>query len=413
LNSPQLLFQNSDWQNKKISTAISATLDERRLQEFSQQLDRIIEAIRETNEKGDSSDVDRDSPNDSQQQQQQRPRSSTSTTDRDTLEKARLLQSQIQNRQALLDRLERQPYWFNYFAAFIGSIASTLIMHPVDTIKTRLMMASSGGNDDNDSSSFLWKSDNRHTNTTATTSLQDIGSLYQGLTGNLWKEGPPSAVYLGVYETVKYAMVPRVPQQSSYLLLLVYLMAGAAGELVGSILRAPAEATKSLVQSRSSDGALQAVRRVLLTDSGRETLFRAWQASLCRDVPFGAIQLAMFEFVKASILNNPSIDFDSSTLQAEAIIGAFAGGFGAFLTNPADVITTRIITAEENSNDGTHDKSRLNAIGMARTIYAEEGSGAFLVGWQARVGYWAPAISIFLTCYCTVRQAGIKYDWFP
>jgi len=42
-----------------------------------------------------------------------------------------------------------------------------------------------------------------------------------------------------------------------------------------------------------------------------------------------------FSFLLTSkILNNPNIDFDSSTLLSEAIIGAFAGGFGAFLTNP-------------------------------------------------------------------------------
>ncbi|KAL3900274.1 MAG: hypothetical protein SGARI_006279 [Bacillariaceae sp.] len=210
---------------------------------------------------------------------------------------------------------------------------------------------------------------------TPTIDFQSIASLYQGLTGNLWKEGPPSAVYLGVYETVKYALAPKVVDDPS-LLLGVYLIAGAAGELVGSVIRAPAEATKSL-------------------------------------------------FVKAFILNNPNIDFDSSTLMAEAIIGAFAGGFGAFLTTPADVTTTRIITAESSAigaseiDDGDHSPEEqaqevepLNVFGMAKKIYEEEGPSAFFIGWQARVGYWAPAISIFLTCYCSVRQAGIQYNWF-
>jgi len=132
----------------------------------------------------------------------------------------------------------------------------------------------------------------------------------------------------------------------------------------------------------------------------------------------GSIQLAVFEWIKAYILNNPNIDFDSSTLTAEAIIGAFAGGFGSFLTNPADVITTRIITqstATTNSTGSSDEEEQkpLGVVGMGLKIYKEEGIGAFFTGWQARVGYWAPAISIFLTCYCSVRQAGIKYDLFP
>ena len=468
LKSPETLLQGNNSldsfkSNKKLSTAISSTLDERRLQEFNAQLDQIIEALREKNENnGGIVDLDNIDGGAVDTESQQLPSSKTTTTsitDKDTLEKARLLQTQIQSRQQLLDRLERQPYWFNYLAAFLGSISSTLVMHPVDTIKTRLMI--SANPDKNDADEELWtaasaaaannnndteavsvgnfilqphgdddghhhvhatnstltmKTDTQHhhhaTSPSSSINLQNVASLYQGLTGNLWKEGPPSAVYLGVYETVKYALAPKVA--ASYLLW-VYLIAGAAGELVGSVIRAPAEATKSLVQSRVTSNALQAVQQVLFTDSGRATVVRAWQASVFRDVPFGAVQLATFEFIKAFILNNPNIDIDSSTLQAEAIIGAFAGGFGAFLTNPADVITTRIITAENSADELSADGSDepLDVFGWAKKIYEEEGFGAFWVGWQARVGYWAPAISIFLTCYCSVRQAGIKNDWFP
>ena len=112
-------------------------------------------------------------------------------------------------------------------------------------------------------------------------------------------------------------------------------------------------------------------------------------------------------------MNNPDIDFDSSTLFAEAIIGAFAGGCGAFMTTPFDIITTRIITQSVDEEDD----EPLGVWGMGRQVYKEgkssgEGLAVFFVGWQARVGYWAPAISIFLSCYCSVRQAGVEYGWF-
>ena len=112
--------------------------------------------------------------------------------------------------------------------------------------------------------------------------------------------------------------------------------------------------------------------------------------------------------------NNPNIEFDSSTLLSEAIIGAFAGGLGAFLTNPTDVITTRIITQDTSGGtNGDGGDAPLGVIDMGKKIYNEEGAEAFFTGWTARVAYWAPAISIFLTCYCSVRRAGIYYDWFP
>jgi len=412
--------------NKKLKQLIGSSLDERRLEDFNAQLDGIIEAKKKSRQEAASASSSApQSTSSTSDTESTTTSSSTATTaetaaiDEDEMEKAQLLQGQIQAREKILAKLEAQPYWFNYLAAFCGSVASTLVMHPLDTIKTRLQLQK-GKMSDNveeyDNNSIQSDSNVSSNKTdiavaveeaTTTEEAEEIllwGNLYEGLTGNIWKEGPPSALYLGVYESVKYTLVPKF---SAANLLLVYLIAGAAGELVGSTVRAPAEAVKSLVQSRSADTALQAAQRVLGTAEGRANTVRAWSSSLWRDVPFGAIQLAIFEVVKAYILNNPDIDFDSSTLMSEAIIGAFAGGCGALITNPTDVITTRIITQSTGENDNP-----LGVVGMGKKIYQDEGPGAFFTGWQARVGYWAPAISIFLTCYCSVRQAGIRYDFF-
>ena len=86
--------------------------------------------------------------------------------------------------------------------------------------------------------------------------LETVTNLYEGLVGNIFKEGPPSALYLGVYETVKYSLIPKTSPEA---LLLVYLTAGAAGEMVGSLVRAPAEAVKSVVQAETAETTWQAV----------------------------------------------------------------------------------------------------------------------------------------------------------
>lgn len=453
---------------KKLKILIGSSLDDRRLETFSAQLDDIIETLKERGR--DAADTTLDAADTIKSETMQY---------REEIEKAQLFRSQVQAREKMLDKLEAQPYWFNYLAAFVGSLASTLVMHPVDTIKTRLQLRGLNKNKEttDDTTTILaaatdstlstntteytsyghHSQDHSHdhsdgtatatltkttfetahshnhaaatatlTNTTVETTLavhhhsthtstesltiqeedKGLASLYEGLTGNIFKEAPPSALYLGVYETVKYSLVP---QTNPAYLLLVYLVAGAAGELVGSIVRAPAEAVKSLVQSRAAGTALEASRQVLGTPEGRQNVLRAWSASLTRDIPFGAIQLAIFELSKAYILNNPNIEIDSSTLTTEAVIGAFAGGCGALLTNPTDVITTRIIT-QSIGNDNTTEL--LDVFGMGRKMYQEEGLQSFFTGWTARVCYWAPAISIFLTCYCSVRQAGVQNDFF-
>jgi len=203
-------------------------------------------------------------------------------------------------------------------AAFIGSVASTLVMHPLDTIKTRLQV--SGGTSSGSRSSKSKsdeeeeedgeadmkdtdKQDDTNADNSSESSIKEeapiivgynIMSLYEGLGANILKEGPPSALYLGVYESVKYALLPQFGPQS---LLLVYLLAGAAGETCGSIVRAPAEAIKSTVQTTYCT-ALEASSQVFGSSASRENLVRAWSASIWRDVPFGAIQLAIFELTK-------------------------------------------------------------------------------------------------------------------
>ena len=65
----------------------------------------------------------------------------------------------------------------------------------------------------------------------------------------------------------------------------------------------------------------------------------------------------------------------------------------AFVTNPADVITTRIITQEVGSSSSSSSSSDmsdtvtnkpLGVIEMGQLIYDEGGPSAFLKGWQAR-----------------------------
>lgn len=380
LVAPSVQDRDIEYNAKKLKQLIGSTLDEKRLQEFSIQLGELAESLRNLLAADDEAEGDETQFIDMTIIRSRDDRE-------DELEKARILQNQILEREKVLRELETQPYWFNYLAALIGSVASTLVMHPVDTIKTRLQVNSSGRGRRED---------------------KTILTLYDGLAGNILKEGPPSALYLGVYESVKYSLLPLFGPQYK---LWIYLASGAAGELVGSVVRGPAEAVKSTVQSGIASSASEAAMEVFGTAERRNNVVRAWSASVWRDVPFGAIQIALFELIKAYILNNPDIDFDSSTTLFEALIGAFAGGCGALLTNPFDVITTRIITQSVADEEGG-DTKPLGVVGMGKRVYEEGGLAAFTVGWQARTLYWAPAISIFLSCYCSVRQAGVEHGWF-
>jgi len=318
-------------------------------------------------------------------------------------EEQQKLDEVLEQRRKLLAALEAQPEWFAYMAAFGASVGATLIMHPVDTLKTRLV-AKSKEHPDGEPSPTL--------------SLAELPSLYDGLIGNVLKEGPSSALYLGVYETVKVQLEATPLADSN--LVLVYLLAGGAGELVGSVVRAPAEAVKSRLQSGLDSSPLESLQQVS-SDQGRERIVRAWGASCFRDVPAGAIQIAIFELAKVFIVSRPSIavGVDVNSLAFEAFLGAVAGGFAAFVTTPADVITTQIITRPQPSHgsgssteEATAEQADPNILERFIQNYEEGGVDALFVGWKERTAYWTPAIGLFLSFYCTVRQAAIAADLF-
>merc|ERR1719217_2042438 len=137
------------------------------------------------------------------------------------------LEARIEKRADILASLNAQPDWFNYVAAFAASCVSTLVMHPLDTLKTREVAGVEGGPGGADAGSSIQRGDGRKPPPQEEEgwSLEGYLSLYQGLAGALLKEGPPSAVYLGVYEAVKSNLL-ATPNFSPYPLL-VYLIAGA------------------------------------------------------------------------------------------------------------------------------------------------------------------------------------------
>jgi len=192
-----------------------------------------------------------------------------------------------------------------------------------------------------------------------------------------------------------------------------------------SMIRAPSEGVKTRIQAQKMT-AREAVASVL-SPQGAAVTFSAWQSSLWRDVPFGGGQLMLFEGIKAFILTSPDIDIDVGTLQAEAVLGAFGGGTAALLTTPFDIITTRIITSQERdgecegnaSGEGQEGQDgqdvqldvqqNMSPISLFQEILAQEGPAGLFTGALPRTLYWAPAIGIFLSSYCYLRQLALPY----
>ena len=340
--------------------------------------------------------------------------------------------------QRLLADLEQEPDFYIYFCAFLASTFSTLIIHPLDTWKVRVMIRKRDEDQDqvpstctddsivdvatileaqSQSSSLIQPLSNSSPPLESSTALsatsavynerpmlipanprralEEFGSLYDGILPNIVKEGPPSALYLGLYES-SIILLQKYPFFTDHKIIM-YLLAGAIGEVAGSIVRAPAEAVKTRVQS--GDITLgDALQSVFFTQKGRENTYKAWSSSIFRDVPAGGIQIAIFEALKLFLLDAPYFDIDPDTLLSECILGGIGGATGTYITTPFDRITTMIISSGEEG---------LSMMDAAKKIWSEQGTGGFFVGSRERASYWFFAVGIFLGVYCFLRQAGI------
>lgn len=268
------------------------------------------------------------------------------------------------------------------FAAFVASAISTAIVHPIDSIKTRLQARSANiiipETDDNPQPKLF----------------QD---LYKGIGSNILKEAPNSAIYLGVYEIIKsFLMNLSVTTVFHDLPLFTFLVAGALGDAIGSIVRVPAEIVNKRLQLGVNSDWKDASKEAFLTKSGRESSFVAWTAVLLRDVPYGGLQIMMYEFGRMVIASNGG-PLSHLGVLSDVLMGAIAGALAAMVTTPADVLVTRLSVQHPQSYLET--RKYMDVPGTARRILDEEGIGGFFSGTVQRGAYYAPLIGLFFALY--------------
>ena len=157
-------------------------------------------------------------------------------------------------------------------AAFAASSVSTIALHPLDTVKTRIQVADSGSNP-----------------LLGDIAYPGVAGLYRGLPLNVLKEAPDAAVFLAISETLSHSLTLQNPWFASHMTVTL-LLSGAAGDAVGSIFRLPAEVLCKKAQTSVTDESWTAHA----ADTSFESWMSAWSAILYRDVPFGGLQIAAF-----------------------------------------------------------------------------------------------------------------------
>ncbi|KAK7927725.1 solute carrier family 25 member 38, partial [Apiospora marii] len=236
----------------------------------------------------------------------------------------------------------RSPLLQNMLAGGLGGTTGDMLMHSLDTVKTRQQgdphfppKYSSLGS----SYYTIWRQEGIRR------------GLYGGWLPAMLGSFPGTVLFFGSYELSKRIMLDYNIQPH-----IAYLTAGAIGDFAASIVYVPSEVLKTRLQLQGRHNnpyfksgynyksTFDAVKTIIRNE-GPSTLFHGYGATLFRDLPFSALQFMFYEqFQSWSRQWKRSREIGTPL---EILTGAAGGGLAGVITCPLDVVKTRLQTQIE------------------------------------------------------------------
>ncbi|MCJ1467346.1 hypothetical protein MMC07_005970 [Pseudocyphellaria aurata] len=233
----------------------------------------------------------------------------------------------------------RPPYLHSMLAGAIGGTSGDLLMHPIDTIKTRQQ---GDPNLPPKYTSFT---------SSGSTIIRQEGirrGLYSGVAPAFLGSFPGTLIFFGTYEYSKRSLIDAGVHHS-----LAYLASGFFADLAASVVYVPSEVLKTRLQLQGrhnnpffSSGynyrSTMHAARMIVRYEGPSALFYGYKATLWRDLPFSALQFTFYEWVHKWAKEH--VGSRDIGLGWEILTGATSGGVAGVATCPLDVVKTRIQT---------------------------------------------------------------------
>ncbi len=254
---------------------------------------------------------------------------------------------------------------------------------------------------------------------------EGLRGYFAGIRATLAQSPPSTAVYFYTYESAKAFGLQRTEGRNPDA---VYFCAGAASELFASLVFVPLEVVKSRMQlgenpNRATGGVVSSttnfktVREALIEiykERGFSGLTAGWKSGFVQDIVFSATQFLVYENLKLwrlqSKRNEEPVKTTSSKVSASYILptnhkyelqyydtllcGCISGGIAAALTNPLDVVTSRLMV-----QDGGGGYGGSGLFSMLNAILTKEGPSALWRGTLPRVAQTAPLSAISFAVY--------------
>lgn len=243
-------------------------------------------------------------------------------------------------------------------------------------------------------------------------------NLYAGLGVSVLGSMPSVGLYFGVYSYCKEAIGPRLQAllgsergggddeeaifSDGTLRTLTIACSAAIGNTVASCSRVPYEVVKQALQTGQYSNTSNALSS-MWKEGGMRSFFPLGGVSIqmVRDIPYAIFTLLSYEYIKDNWVLKRSREDRESRWVRDMVAGATAGGIGSYLTNPFDVIKTRLQTTGGVGGDAYGG----SISACAAAVMEEGGLAAFMRGSVPRLMHKIPANGCFFVFYEFFRRA--------
>ena len=304
---------------------------------------------------------------------------------------------------------KKQPFWLGG-AASMGAACCT---HPLDLLKVRLQLqcttASVKACGALDASVAPAPRQGLVPLVAGIIRNEGFFSLYAGLSASLLRQATYSTVRFGCYEGLKMHRLEELRLSGSkktnlsmFETIGYSLASGALGGVAGNPadlvnVRMQNDAKLPIDQRRNYSHVGEALLRVARTE-GVPALWNGVGPNIIRAMLMTSGQLASYDFFKHILVDNAG--FDGKNVTCHLTASCLAGVVATILTQPVDVVKTRVMNAARSSaKAGSTSVAPSNPLQLAQMMLRTEGAGSFFKGFVpalTRLGPHTIATFVFL-----------------
>ncbi|KAL9260098.1 putative S-adenosylmethionine carrier 2, chloroplastic, partial [Drosera capensis] len=263
-------------------------------------------------------------------------------------------------------------------AGGLSSALSTSLMHPMDTMKTRVQASTLSFPE-------------------LISRLPQIGvrGLYRGSIPAILGQFTSHGLRTGIFEASKLLLVSIAPALPD---IQVQSLASFCSTLLGTATRIPCEVLKQRLQAGIFDNVGEAIVFTWKHD-GLKGFFRGTGATLCREVPFYVAGMGLY--AESKKLAQHLLGRELEPWETIAV-GALSGGIAAVVTTPFDVLKTRTMTAPHGH--------QVSMAMIAMSILRHEGPLGLFKGAVPRFFWIAPLGAMNFAGYELAKKAMNKSE---